>query len=101
MKIAQATAAGQLGMFAKVSIYDFDSNCVIIVYAQNFTNKKEVMDLEGKIRGVGVESRMSFKPSVYTVLNIYGNNEWDLKTGIYTSQWDPVRNISVKQDKTK
>ncbi len=100
VKIAQATAEEKLGMFAKVSV-DESYSKFTFVYTNNFTNKKKVMDLEGKIRDLGLKGQMSFKPSVYTILNIYANNEWYLKTGIYTSRWEPVKNSSVIQDKTK
>ncbi|XP_071797103.1 uncharacterized protein [Asterias amurensis] len=101
VRIAQATAEGNLGIFAKVSVKQWDENYITWVHTNNFTNKEEVMSIERKIRSLGVKGQMVFKPSVFTVLRIFANNDWSLNVSTYTSYWEPDEDRSVIKDKTK
>ncbi|KAF9061329.1 translation initiation factor eIF 4e-like domain-containing protein [Rhodocollybia butyracea] len=54
--------------FAKVSSH----SCVISVYV-----------VEGDLRSIGVDRRISFKPDAYSHLGIYRNNEWGIPPSRY------------------
>ena len=101
MRIVQATAKGKLGMFAKVPRDKGATNYYISVYTNNFSNKEGVKELEEKIRHLGVKGQMVYKPSVFTVLDMFANNDWSLNVSTYTSYWDPAEDRSVIKDKTK
>lgn len=48
---------------------------VICVYTKNCLDKQDVMRVRENLKGIGVESRLSYKPDVYTVLGIYSDNK--------------------------
>ena len=100
MRIAQATAKGKLGMFAKVPRDKGATAYFISVYNNNFNNKEGVKELEEKIRHLGVKGKMVYKPSVFTVLRIFAINDWSLNVGTYTSCWNSAEDRSVIKDET-
>ncbi|XP_068230273.1 UPF0696 protein C11orf68 homolog [Palaemon carinicauda] len=93
--IARAVALGQCGISAKVSTIDdaeriYMGKTVVCVYNADFTDLEAVEKLDNDIREAGIKCSISYKPDVYTYLDIYQNNEWAIKPTIYTSQFDLV-----------
>ena len=101
-KIATATAKDELGMHAKVTpLKDkgewkslHGSQHTVSVYTKDFNNKEDVMEIERKLRDLGMKGRMAYKPRVYTITGVYSQNKWGLRPVIYTSHWNAVRNAS-------
>ncbi len=109
-KVARGTVANKLGTHAKVTPTEdkgspeeslHDGQYVISVYTENFNDKREVDNLEDKIRKLGMTGRMAFKPRVYSKIGFFSENEWGLRPGIYTSHWNPVENKSTIRDNEK
>lgn len=87
--IARAVLNGKISS-AKVSprAPGPDTNHVICVYNDNFTEEEQVMQLDAAIRAAGVKCLLSYKPDVYTYLGVYRNNRWKLCPTIYESKFD-------------
>ncbi|XP_038066017.1 UPF0696 protein C11orf68 homolog [Patiria miniata] len=108
-KIATATAKDELGTHAKVTPYEdagegktlHGTQHAISVYTADFSDKEDVMRLEGILRGMGMKCRMAYKPSVYSKLGLYSQNKWRLRPGIYSSQWDAIKRVGSIRDSTK
>ncbi|XP_038065971.1 UPF0696 protein C11orf68 homolog [Patiria miniata] len=112
-KIARATVRDKLGTHAKVTpredtkegkaLYATASQeqHVVSVYTKDFTDKEDVMKVEAKLRKLGFRGRIVFKPRVYSSLGIYSENQWGLRPGIYTSNWDPRKLAGNIRDCTK
>jgi len=92
--LARAALDGKIDS-AKVSPHDpkggGDGKHVICVYNENFTDEREVIQLDNIIRATGVKCSLSYKPDVYTYLGIYRNNRWKLCPTIYESKFDLER----------
>ena len=101
-KIARATAMDELGTHAKVTPLQDEgegkalhgSHHAVNVYTKDFTNKEDVMEIERKLRDLGMKGRMAYKPRVYTIMGVYSQNKWGLRPSIYTSHWNAERNAS-------
>ncbi|XP_047445829.1 UPF0696 protein C11orf68 homolog [Mugil cephalus] len=88
--VARATLDGKI-FTTKVSPFDSKAGGgrqVICVYNSNFTDEREVVELDSVIRSTGVKCPLSYKPDVYTYLGIYRNNRWKLCPTIYESKFD-------------
>lgn len=87
--VARAVLEGKI-CSAKVSPRDSkpDSNHIICVYNQSFTEEDQVMRLDAIIRATGVKCPLSYKPDVYTYLGIYRNNCWKMCPTIYESKYN-------------
>ncbi|XP_071797199.1 UPF0696 protein C11orf68 homolog [Asterias amurensis] len=99
-KIATATVKDKLGTHAKVTpLKDagegkalHGQEHVVSVYTRDFTDKAHVMEIEEKLRDLGMRGRMAYKPRFYSIIGVYAQNKWRLRPGIYTSHWDEVNN---------
>lgn len=80
---------------AKVSTYNNSERHVICIYNNDFNDKEQVLSAENAIRNMGIKSKMSYKPDVYTCLNIYRRNKWGLPAIIMHSNYDLLRGSSV------
>lgn len=80
---------------AKVSTYDGSERHVICIYNNDFSDKEQVLSAENAIRNMGIKSKMSYKPDVYTCLNIYRRNKWGLPPNIMYSNYDLLKGTSV------
>ncbi|MCJ1399351.1 hypothetical protein MMC11_002553 [Xylographa trunciseda] len=90
--VATATAKGELGTAAKVATEDGKGDRVarlICVYTEDFGNKSDVKRVLLKLGELGLTSRnrgISYKPDVFTYLDITGDNEWGMKPSLYQSK---------------
>lgn len=85
--IAHATANGHLGYSAKVSPAKHlppGKYALCCVYVKDFSDRANVKRVLLALKGLGMKLRCGFKPDIFTELNIYNNNEWKLKTTIYS-----------------
>lgn len=75
-KIRDATAANDLGIWAKVStakaLPESDDNRVVIyVSTADWSDEKDVMDIREKLRALGVEKRIGYKRNIETYQGEY------------------------------
>ncbi|MCJ1388975.1 hypothetical protein MMC18_001827 [Xylographa bjoerkii] len=96
--VARATAAGELGGAAKVATEDGQGERVgrlICIYTEDFSDKEDVKRVLLKLVELGLANRrsewgqdmgISYKPDVFTYLDITGNNRWGLKPSLYQSK---------------
>ncbi|XP_022110658.1 UPF0696 protein C11orf68 homolog [Acanthaster planci] len=99
-RIFQATITGHLGISAKVSsaptVGDFNGpRHVVCVYSQDFTDKVDVMELEARLRKLGIRCQLTYKPDAFSYMGLYRGNEWGLKPTIYTSEFEVRQNRSI------
>ncbi|XP_022110661.1 UPF0696 protein C11orf68 homolog [Acanthaster planci] len=99
-RIFQATITGHLGVSTKVSsaltVGGIDGpRHVFCVYSRDFTDKVEVMELEARLRKLGIRCQLTYKPDAFSYLGVYRGNEWGLKPTIYTSEFDVRKNRSI------
>ena len=81
---------------AKVSSYDKNKNShVICIYNNDFSDKEQVLNAEQAIRNMGIKCKMTYKPDVYTCLNIYRRNKWGIPANIMLSNYDLLRGTSI------
>ncbi|XP_060588129.1 UPF0696 protein C11orf68 homolog [Ruditapes philippinarum] len=80
---------------AKVSAFDKDINHVICIYNKDFTNMDKVLESEKAIRRMGIKCKLQYKPDVFTYLDIYAKNKWNLKPFIMTSQYNLLTQSSI------
>ena len=107
-KIATATVKDKLGTHAKVTPLEdvgegkalHGQEHAVSVYTRDFTDKADVMKMEGKLRDLGLRGRMAYKPRFYSIIGVYGQNKWRLRPGIYSSHWDEVNNEASVRDNT-
>lgn len=95
--IARGIVEGKLpSNCAKISsVLPDEENHVVCIYNKNFTDNKEVCLLEKGIREIGLKCCLRYKPDVYTYIDIYRGNKWNLRPTIYKSVYD----ILTKQSK--
>ena len=89
--VAKGVVQGKLGGSAKVSPFDpheEEYKHVLLIYNDDFTNHEQVLDLENRIRAIGIKAQLIYKPDVYTYIGIYRNNVWGLRPTIYRSDFD-------------
>ncbi|MCJ1382195.1 hypothetical protein MMC17_005307 [Xylographa soralifera] len=96
--VARATAAGELGGAAKVATEDGQGDTagrLICVYTEDFGDNQDVKRVLLKLRELGLAKRksewgqemgISYKPDVFTYLDITGDNQWGLKPSLYQSK---------------
>lgn len=48
---------------------------VFCVYTKNYLDKEDVMRVREILKEIGVESKLSYKPDIYTLLGIYSDNK--------------------------
>lgn len=83
--IAMATIRNELGILTKVATRDPERAVhVICVYTKNYLDEEDVMRVREKLRQMGHEGRLYYKPDLWTYLNIYANNPWKLRASRYT-----------------
>ena len=75
-KIRDATAANNLGIWAKVStakaLPESDDNRVVIyVSTADWSDEKDVMEIREKLRALGVEKRIGYKRNIETYQGEY------------------------------
>ena len=93
--VARATAKGSLGTSAKVSAFEGDSHThVVCIYNEDYTKTEQVLELENKIRAIGIKCQLLYKPDVFTYLGIYRKNTWNIRPSIHESVFDLGANCS-------
>jgi len=73
-KIATATINGELGGASKVSTALQSSKTkryVICVYTDNYLDIDDVMRVRNKLKEIGFNKKLAYKPDIYTLLGIY------------------------------
>ncbi|XP_070549614.1 UPF0696 protein C11orf68-like [Ptychodera flava] len=86
-KVAKATHEGNLGISAKVSPDNGDGkHHLICVYTQDYLDQSDVNAVLERLRGLGINGTINYKPDVYTTLGIYAKNPWNIKASVYTSK---------------
>ena len=71
-EIAEKTASGKLRISAKVSTAQgAGRNHVICIYTHDYFDSKDVQNVRDKLRELGVEEVIYYKPDIYTYLDIY------------------------------
>eukprot|EP00163_Fabomonas_tropica_P011478 TRINITY_DN22195_c0_g1_i1.p1 TRINITY_DN22195_c0_g1~~TRINITY_DN22195_c0_g1_i1.p1 ORF type:complete len:206 (+),score=1.60 TRINITY_DN22195_c0_g1_i1:43-660(+) len=93
-RIAQATFNNQLGPVAKVAtLPDYNKNgyspYVICVYTYSYLDTDDVARVLGKLREMGLEQAMGYKPDLYTYLGIY---RADPALGLSETRWTSHKN---------
>ncbi|KAF8898034.1 translation initiation factor eIF 4e-like domain-containing protein [Gymnopilus junonius] len=68
---------------AKVSTFKEGEKHVICVYVDDYTDRAEVTALRKALRGIGIKSKIGFKPDAYSHLNIYKENPWKIRPSRY------------------
>lgn len=48
---------------------------VICVYTMNYLDEEDIMRVRETLRDIGIESRLYYKPDIYTLLGIYSDNK--------------------------
>jgi hypothetical protein len=82
--IAEATAAGKLGNYSKVSPYHpSDSEHVICIYTDDFTDESDVFRIRQSLTDLGFTEELNYKPDAYTYLGIYKDNKWNISPVVY------------------
>ena len=73
LKIANAIIRGQLGtvLSAKVSTTPKEENHVICIYSEDYLDEAAVMKVRDRLRALGIEEPIFYKPDIYTYLGIY------------------------------
>ncbi|XP_033630109.1 UPF0696 protein C11orf68 homolog [Asterias rubens] len=107
-KIAKVTVKDKLGTHAKVTPLEdvgegkalHGQEHAVSVYTRDFTDKADVMKMEGKLRDLGMRGLMTYKPRFYSIIGVYAQNKWRLRPSIYSSRWDEVNNEASVRDKT-
>ncbi|MFA5394492.1 MAG: putative phosphothreonine lyase domain-containing protein [Methanogenium sp.] len=87
-KIRDATAAGELGISAKVSTAkenpeSWDERMVIYVYTRDWEDEEDVMRIREVLRGLGVTDRIGYKRNIETFQGEY--SEKGKKVTYYTA----------------
>jgi len=62
---------------------EHDSNAVISIATNNWTDKAATMAIAKSIRETGVHESLRYKPEIFTALGIYYKNSYSLKTTVY------------------
>lgn len=52
---------------------------VVCIYTENYLDEQDVMRVRENLKEIGVESRLTYKPDIYTVLGIYSDNRRNFK----------------------
>jgi hypothetical protein len=82
-RVARSLMCGELGRAAKVGrMGDAGESHVICVYAPDFDDRAELDRLRGALRTLGFNKPLSFKPDVFTYLDIYAKNPWGIQPTI-------------------
>lgn len=80
--VVEAVLAGKLGSVAKVKPPMFmrpdEPSSVICVYTPNFLDAQDLTRVRSALRELGFIQRLSYKPDIYTALDIYARNAWGL-----------------------
>ncbi|KAL1844110.1 hypothetical protein VTJ49DRAFT_4962 [Mycothermus thermophilus] len=92
-KIAQATAAGTLGVAAKVDTRipsQGEKERVICVYTRDFRDKDDVARVLNRLRELelvrpGEGQQLYYKSDAWTELGIYRGNSWGISPSLYSS----------------
>ena len=73
LKVAKAIIHGQLSSVpsAKVSTTPKDENYVICVYTDDYLDEDAVMKVRERLRDLGIDWLIFYKPDIYTHLRIY------------------------------
>jgi hypothetical protein len=75
-KIASSTINGELGSSAKVSTaLQEEMRHVICIYTEDYFDNDDIMRVRTKLRELGIEETLYYKPDIYTRLNIYSGNK--------------------------
>ena len=69
-----------------VKTLQFTKTHVMMVYNTDYTNEDQVIAVENSLRSAGVTTDLSYKPDIFSSLEIYRNNRWGFRPTIYTSQ---------------
>ncbi|XP_060588133.1 UPF0696 protein C11orf68 homolog isoform X2 [Ruditapes philippinarum] len=80
---------------AKVSTFDHSNRHVICIYNNDFNDHEQVLNAEQAIRNMGIKCKMTYKPDVYTCLNIYRRNVWGIPANIMSSDYDLLTGKSL------
>jgi hypothetical protein len=62
---------------------EWDSNAMISIFTNNWTNQAATMAVAKSIFNIGVHGRLRYKPEIFTALGIYYENPYNLKTTVY------------------
>lgn len=98
--VAKGVVQGQLGGSAEVSAASpndpmYGNKHAVFIYHDDFTDEEQVMDMERRIRSLGIKAELLYKPAVYAHLGIYRNNKWRLKSTLYKSNFDLLKGHAV------
>ncbi len=71
-RISHKTQRGILGIAAKVSTkFQKKQQHVICVYTDDYFNSEEILRVREKLRDIGIQEQIYYKPDIYTHLGIY------------------------------
>lgn len=65
----------------------YNSQHVVCIYNDNFLDFEKLCEVEKSIRDSGVKLILSYKPDVFTYLDVYSNNPWGIHPIIYKSTY--------------
>ncbi|KAK4324791.1 hypothetical protein Pmani_004598 [Petrolisthes manimaculis] len=100
--IAQGVVTGKsLSRTAKISTIDPSQESrtkathVVCIYNDNFLDEAQVFESERTIRNLGITCQLMYKPDVYTYLNVYSRNKWNISPVLYRSSYDIGKGKSI------
>jgi len=67
-------------------------NAMISIMTLDWTEEEKTMKVATIIRNLGIEYELMYKPDLYTSLNIFRNNIYNLRPSIYSS---PITNLWI------
>jgi hypothetical protein len=84
--IAKDVYEGSLGVSCKVSPSEEGQHHLICLYTSNYQDQLDVMKAREILKAKhGIRAVLTYKPDIYTLLEIYAGNPWALKPSLYKS----------------
>ncbi|XP_062569894.1 UPF0696 protein C11orf68 homolog, partial [Saccostrea cucullata] len=86
---------------AKISASTLGRECpyanvhVVCIKNDNFCDEDQVYESERTIRSLGIKCQLQYKPDIFTRLEVYKNNIWNLRPTIYISNFDVISNATI------
>lgn len=68
---------------------------VVCIYNNNYLDQNQVLECENGIRKIGIKCQLLYKPDIFTHLDIYAGNPWNIKPTIYRSDYNVLIAKSV------
>lgn len=100
-RVATAVKNGNLGCAAKVApALEAEGGILICVYVNDFQDRKQVARVLRALEKLHNVQKISFKPDIFTRLEINSNNKWRLPPTIYKAsevmmEWEEYKDLNT------